>query len=164
LRAVRLSTTALATAGLAAMLTACGGDKTFDESGMTFSYPGGFKAGRSVGAKPSGRVIGIVGLGPDDYIAARGQRTAPLPLNALKANLPDVVAGVIPSSVHTERHGKLTMVAARQQPPGATTLEAQLYFFNGAGKTWQIECRSEPRGRARIRAACARALRTVEVS
>jgi hypothetical protein len=163
LPAVRISTTALATAGLAAMLTACGGDKTFDESGMTFTYPGELKAGRAVGAKPAGRVIGIVGFGRDDYIAARGQRGEPLPVGALKANLPAVLAGVIPSTVHLERHGRLTMVAATQKPPGTTNVESQVYFFNGAGRTWQMEYRSEPRHRARIRAACRQALRTVKV-
>ena len=84
---MRTSTTALAAAALAVTVAACGGgDKTFDESGMTFSYPGDFKAGRAVGAKPSGRVIGIVGLDRDDYIAARGQRSAPLPVDQLRAH------------------------------------------------------------------------------
>jgi hypothetical protein len=165
LRAVRTSTTALAAAALAATVAACGGgDKTFDESGMTFSYPGDFKAGKSVGAKPSGRVIGIVGLGREDYIAARGQRSAPLPVDQLLISLPKVVAGVIPATVHLERHGKLPMVAATQQPPGAGNVESQIYFFNGAGKTWQMECRSTTQQRSRIRAACRKALGSVKVS
>jgi hypothetical protein len=165
LRAVRKSTTALAATALAATVAACGGgDKTFDESGMTFTYPGDLKAGTSVGAKPAGRVIGIVGLGRDDYIAARRQATAPLPVAALRSNLPAVVAGVIPSSVHLEHHRGLTMVAGTQQPPGTTGVEAQIYFFNGAGKTWELECWSTPSRRARIRAACRRALATVKVS
>ena len=114
---MRTSTTALAAAALAATVTGCGGgDKTFDESGMTFSYPGELKAGKSVGAHPSGRVIGIVGFGKEDYIAARGQRSAPLPVDQLLISLPKVVAGVIPSTVHLERHGTLTMVAATQRP------------------------------------------------
>ena len=162
---MRTSTTALAAAALAASVTGCGGgDKTFDESGMTFTYPGDLKAGRSVGATPSGRVIGIVGFGRDDYIAARGQRSAALPVGALKANLPAVVAGVIPATVHLERHGKLTMVAATEKPPGTTNVESQIYFFNGAGRTWQLECRSTPPRRTRIRAACRRALATMKVS
>jgi hypothetical protein len=165
LRAVRTSTTALATAALAASVAACGGgDKTFDQSGMTFSYPGELKAGRAVGAKPSGRVIGIVGFGKDDYIAARGQRSAPLPVDQLLISLPKVVAGVIPATVHLERHGTLTMVAATQRPAGTGDVESQIYFFNGAGKTWQLECRSTPPKRARIRAACRKALASVKVS
>jgi hypothetical protein len=165
LRAVRTSTTALAVAALAVTVTGCGGgDKTFDESGMTFSYPGGLKAGKSVGAKPSGRVIGIVGFGKEDYIAARGQPSAPLPVDQLLISLPKIVAGVIPATVHLERHGKLAMVAATQQPPGTGNVESQIYFFNGAGKTWQLECRSTPPKRARIRAACRKALASVKVS
>jgi hypothetical protein len=164
-RAVRNSTTALAAAALTATLTACGGgDKTFDESGMTFTYPGGLKAGTAVGAAPAGRVIGIVGLGREDYIAARGQRSAPLPIAQLQASLPTVVAGVIPASVRLERHGKLTMVAATQKPPGAGGAESQIYFFNGRGKTWQIECRSTSARRARIRAACRKALDSIRLS
>jgi hypothetical protein len=164
LRAVRTSTTALAAAALAVTVAACGGgDKTFDESGMTFSYPGGFKAGRAVGAKPSGRVIGIVGLDREDYIAARGQRSAPLPVDQLLISLPKVVAGVIPATVHLERHGKLPMVAATQRLPGTGDVESQIYFFNGAGKTWQLECRSTPPKRARIQAACRKALGSVKV-
>ncbi len=162
---MRTSTTALTAAALAATVVACGGgDKTFDESGMTFSYPGSFKAGKAVGAAPSGRVIGIVGLGREDYIAARGQRSAPLPVQQLQVSLPSVVAGVIPATVHLERHGKLTMVAATQRPPGAGDVESQIYFFNGAGKTWQMECRSTPPQRARIRAACRKAIASVKVS
>ena len=162
---MRKSTTALAATALAATVAACGGgDKTFDESGMTFTYPGDLKAGRSVGAKPSGRVIGIVGFGRDDYIAARGQASAPLSVAALRANLPAVLAGVIPSTVRVEHHRGLTMVAATQKPPGTTGVESQIYFFNGAGKTWQMECRSTTRQRARIRAACRKALASVKVS
>ena len=162
---MRTSTTALAAAALAVTIAACGGgDKIFDESGMTFSYPGDFKAGRGVGAKPSGRVIGIVGFGKDDYIAARGQRSAPLPVDQLLISLPKVVVGVIPATVHLERHGKLTIVAATQRPPGTVNVESQIYFFNGAGKTWQMECRSTPRQRAAIRAACRKALASVKVS
>jgi hypothetical protein len=164
LRAVRTSTTALAAAALAVTIAACGGgDKIFDESGMTFSYPGDFKAGRGVGAKPSGRVIGIVGLGRTDYIAARGQPSAPLPVDQLLISLPKVVAGVIPATVHLERHGKLAMVAATQRPAGSGDVESQIYFFNGAGKTWQLECRSTPAKRARIRAACRKTLASVKV-
>ena len=162
---MRTSTTALAAVALAAGVAACGGgDKTFDESGMTFTYPGALKAGKSVGAKPSGRVIGIVGFGKDDYIAARGQRSAPLPVDQLLISLPKIVAGVIPATVHLERHGKLPMVAATQRPPGAGDVESQIYFFNGADKTWQLECRSTPRQRARIRAACRKALASMKVS
>ena len=139
---MRTSTTALAAAALAASVTGCGGgDKTFDESGMTFTYPGDLKAGRAVGATPSGRVVG-----------------------ALRANLPAVVAGVIPATVHVERHGRLMMVAATEKPPGTTNVESQIYFFNGAGRTWQLECRSTPPRRTRIRAACRRALATMKVS
>jgi hypothetical protein len=164
LRAVRTCPTALAAAALAASVIGCGGgDKTFDESGMTFSYPGDLKAGKSVGAKPSGRVIGIVGFGKEDYIAARGQRSAPLPVDQLLISLPKVVAGVIPSTVHLERHGGLPMVAATQRPAGTSNVEAQLYFFNGAGKTWQLECRSTPSKRTRIRAACRKAVSSVKV-
>ena len=161
---MRTSTTALAAAALAASLAACGGDKTFDESGMTFTYPGDLKAGRSVGAKPSGRVIGIVGLGKEDYIAARGQRSAPLPTDQLLISLPKVVAGVIPATVHLERHGELTMVAATQKPAATTNVESQIYFFNGAGKTWQLECRSTPSRRTKIRATCRKALASLKVS
>jgi hypothetical protein len=165
LRAVRTSTTALAAAALATIVAACGGgDKTFDESGMTFSYPGSLKAGKAVGAAPSGRVIGIVGFGKDDYIAARGQRSAPLPVDQLLISLPKVVAGVIPATVHLERHGKLTIVAATQRPPGTVNVESQIYFFNGAGKTWQMECRSTPTQRTAVRAACRKALASVKVS
>jgi hypothetical protein len=165
LRAVRTSTTALAAAALAVSVAGCGGgDKTFDESGMTFTYPGDLKAGRSVGAQPTGRVIGIVGYGKDDYIAARGQKSAPLPTDQLLISLPKVVVGVIPSTVHLERHGKLTMVTATQKPPGTTDVESQIYFFNGANRTWQLECRSTPAKRAKIRAACRRALSTLKVS
>ncbi len=153
---MRPSTTALAAAALAVTVAACGGgDNTFDESGMTFSYPGDFKAGRAVGAKPSGRVIGIVGLDRENYIAARGQRSAPLPVDQLLISLPRVV--------HLERHGKLTMVAATQKPAGTGDVESQIYFFNGAGKTWQLECRSTPPRRARIRAACRKTLASVKV-
>ena len=162
---MRTSTTVLAAAALVTTVAACGGgDKTFDESGMTFAYPGSLKAGKSVGATPSGRVIGIVGFGRDDYIAARGQRSAALPVGALKANLPAVVAGVIPATVHVERHGKLTMVAATEKPPGTTNVESQIYFFNGAGRTWQLECRSTPPQRTRIRAACRKALASVKLA
>lgn len=162
---MRTSTTALAAAALAVSVAGCGGgDKTFDESGMTFTYPGDLKAGKSVGAQPSGRVIGIVGFGKEDYIAARGQRSAPLPTDQLLISLPKVVAGVIPSTVHLERHGKLTMVAATQKPTAGTDVEAQIYFFNGAGKTWQLECRSTPPKRSKIRAACRKALGTLKVS
>ncbi|HEV7462035.1 MAG TPA: hypothetical protein VGN78_16000 [Solirubrobacteraceae bacterium] len=161
---MRTSTTALAAAAIAVTVAACGGgDNTFDESGMTFSYPGDFKAGRAVGAHPSGRVIGIVGLGREDYIAARGQPSAPLPVDQLLISLPKVVAGVIPATVHLERHGNLPMVAATQKPPGAADLESQIYFFNGAGKTWQMECRSTAKQRSRIRAACRKALASVKV-
>jgi hypothetical protein len=75
-----------------------------------------------------------------------------------------VVAGVIPATVHLERHGKLAMVAATQKPAAATDVEAQIYFFNGAGKTWQLECRSTPPKRAKIRAACRKALGSLKVS
>jgi len=164
LRAVRTSTTVLAAAALATTVAACGGgDKTFDESGMTFTYPASLKAGKSVGATPSGRVIGIVGFGKGDYIAARGQRSAPLTVDQLLISLPRVVAGVIPATVHLEQHGKLPMVAATQKPPGAGDAESQIYFFNGAGKTWQMECRSTPRHRVAIRAACRKALGSVKV-
>jgi len=164
LRAVRTSTTVLAAAALATTVAACGGgDKTFDESGMTFTYPASLKAGKSVGATPSGRVIGIVGFGKEDYIAARGQRSAPLPVDQLLISLPKVVAGVIPATVHLERHGKLAMVAATQRPAGTGDVESQIYFFNGAGKTWQLECRSTPPKRARIRAACRKTLASVKV-
>ena len=161
---MRTSATAVAVA-LAWTLAACGGgDKTFDESGMTFSYPSDLKAGTSVGAKPAGRVIGIVGLGREDYIAARGQTSAPLPLGQLRASLPRVVVGVIPATVHLEHHAKLTMVAATQKPPGAGGAESQIYFFNGKGKTWQVECRSTSAGRAKIRAACRKALDSIHLS
>jgi hypothetical protein len=66
--------------------------------------------------------------------------------------------------VHLERHGKLTMVSATQQPPGTGNVESQIYFFNGAGKTWQLECRSTPPKRASIRAACRKALASMKVS
>ena len=162
---MRTSTTVLAAAALATTVAACGGgDKTFDESGMTFTYPSSLKAGKSVGATPSGRVIGIVGFGKEDYIAARGQRSAPLPVDQLLISLPKVVAGVIPATVHLERHGKLAMVAATQSPPGTGNVESQIYFFNGAGKTWQLECRSTPPRRAQIRAACRKALASVKVA
>lgn len=161
---MRICTTAVAVA-VSASLAACGGgDKTFDESGMTFSYPSDLKAGASVGAKPAGRVVGIVGLGREDYIAARGQSSAPLPLEQLRASLPRVVVGVIPATVHVERHAKLTMVAATQKPPGAGGAESQIYFFNGKGKTWQIECRSTSAGRTKIRAACRKALDSIRLS
>ena len=161
---MRTSTTVLAAAALATTVAACGGgDKTFDESGMTFTYPGSLKAGKSVGATPSGRVIGIVGFGREDYIAARGQRSAPLPVDQLLISLPKVVAGVIPATVHLERHRRLAMVAATQRPPGAGDVESQIYFFNGAGKTWQLECRSKPPKRARIQAACRKTVGSVKV-
>ena len=104
-----------------------------------------------------------VRFGKDEYIAARGQRSAPLPVDQLLISLPKVVAGVIPSTVHLERHGGLPMVAATQRPAGTSNVEAQLYFFNGAGKTWQLECRSTPSKRTRIRAACRKAVSSVKV-
>ena len=55
------------------------------------------------------------------------------------------------------------MVSATQQPPGTSNVESQIYFFNGAGKTWQLECRSTPPNRARIRAACRKALASMKV-
>jgi hypothetical protein len=57
------------------------------------------------------------------------------------------------------------MVAAIQKPPGAGGAESQIYFFNGKGKTWQIECRStSAAGRAKIRAACRKALDSIRLS
>ena len=94
----------------------------------------------------------------------RGKRSAPLPTDQLLISLPKVVAGVIPATVHLERHGKLAMVAARQKPPGTTDVESQIYFFNGVGKTWQLECHSTPPRRSKIRAACRKALSTMKVS
>ena len=55
------------------------------------------------------------------------------------------------------------MVAATQRPAGTSNVEAQLYFFNGAGKTWQLECRSTTSKRASIRAACRKALTSMKV-
>lgn len=161
---MRAPSTALAATALAAALAGCGGGgaKTFDEGGLTFTYPKDFKAGRSVGATPAGRVLGVVGLSRDDYIAARGQRSAPLPLEQLQASLPTVVPGVLPASVRLERHGKLTMVTATQrgQAPG---VQSRIYFFNGKGKTWQLECRFSGARRSRIGAACDAALRSLRL-
>lgn len=143
-------------------LSACGsGAKTFDEQGLKFKYPSSFRAGKAVGAQPPGQVVGIVGAGKDDYIAVRGRRGAALPLASLKASLPTVVAGVVPATVTVQRHSGLEMVTAVQQPDPGT--EARIYFFNGGGRTWQIECRSTQARRREIRSACAKGVDSIRI-
>ncbi len=143
-------------------VSACGsGAKTFNEQGLKFEYPPGFRAGKAVGAQPPGQVVGIVGTGKDDYIALRGRRGAPLPLANLKGSLPSIVAGVVPATVKVQRHSGLEMVNAVQR--FGTGAEADIYFFNGGGRTWEIECRSTGRERKEIRSACARALHSIRI-
>jgi hypothetical protein len=144
-------------------LGACGsgGDKTFDEQGLKFTYPASFKAGKAVGAQPPGQVVGIVGASRSDYIAVRGRKGAGLPLDRLRASLPTIVAGVVPATVKAERHSKLAMVTAVQRPDAST--EARIYFFNGGGRTWEIECRSTQPEREKIRSACAKAVDSIRI-
>jgi hypothetical protein len=143
-------------------LSACGsGAKTFDEQGLKFKYSASFKAGKGVGAQPPGQVVGVVGPDKDDYIAARGRRGAALALANLKATLPSIVAGVVPATVRTERHSGLDMVTAVQRPDPGT--EARIYFFNGGGRTWEIECRSTRAKRGEISSACAKALDSIRI-
>lgn len=137
------------------------GAKTFDEQHLKFEYPSSFKAGKAVGAAPPGQVVGIVGVGRDDYIAVRARRGGPLPLADLKTSLPSIVVGVVPATVKTERHSGLDMLSAVQRSdPGS---EAHLYFFNGDKRTWEIECRSTQAKRAEIGSACAKALRSIKI-
>ena len=153
---------ATALCAVALAVGACGsGSRTFDEQGLKFEYPSGLKAGRAFGAQPPGQVVGIVGAGRDDYIAVRGRRGAPLPLASLKQTLPSIVTGVIPATVGTQRHSGLDMVAAVQRPKAGT--EARIYFFNGGGRTWEIECRSTSAGRAAIGSACAKAIDSIRI-
>jgi len=67
--------------------------------------------------------------------------------------------GVIPASVRSETHGKLQMVSAVQQSSGGSA--SQIYFFNGSGHTWELECRSLAAKRATMRAACRKAVGSV---
>jgi len=144
---------------LVALLAGCGSaDKSFKQQGLKFSYPSDFRAGSAVGAHPPGQIVGIVGLDQDDYIAVRGIRGA-APLDQLKVKLPSVVLGVIPASVRSETHGKLKMVSAVQQSAAGSA--SQIYFFNGSGHTWELECRSLAPKRATMRAACRKAVGSV---
>jgi len=143
-------------------VSACGsGAKTFNEQGLKFRYPSGFRAGKAVGAQPPGQVVGIVGAGEEDYIAVRGRRGAPLPLAALRRSLPSVVTGVVPATVTVQRHSGLEVLTAVQR--SGTRSESNIYFFNGGGRTWEIECRSTQARRKEIRAACAQALDSIRI-
>ncbi len=143
-------------------VSACGsGAKTFDEQRLKFEYPSSFRAGKAVGAAPPGQVVGIVGAGRDDYIAVRARRGGALPLAGLKTSLPSIVVGVVPATVKSERHSGLEMLAAVQRLGPGT--EAHIYFFNGGGRTWEIECRSTQAKRDEIRSACAKALKSIRI-
>ena len=140
---------------------ACGaGLRTFHEQGLSFRYPGDLETGDAVGAHPTGQVLGVVGAGANDYIAARG-RPGTLPLARVRASLPSVLTGVTPATMRTERRSGLEMLTAVQRPDART--EARLWFFNGAGRTWEIECRSTQSRRDEIRSACGRALDSIRI-
>jgi hypothetical protein len=63
--------------------------------------------------------------------------------------------------MRTERRSGLEMLTAVQRPDART--EARLWFFNGAGRTWEIECRSTQSRRDEIRSACGRALDSIRI-
>ncbi len=143
-------------------VSACGsGAKTFDEQRLKFEYPSGFRAGKAVGAAPPGQVVGIVGVGKDDYIAVRARSGGALPLARLKTTLPSVVMGVVPATVKTERNSGLEMLTAVQRLESG--VEARISFFNEGGRTWEIECRSTEAKRDYIGSACAKALQSIRI-
>lgn len=129
---------------------------------FTFRYPGDFRA---VAAErlPKG-FRAILGLDPINFIDVRLTAGKALTSAQIRARLRkglETSAGEIVQQGTVQRGGRSLVRFVVDAEANGTPTRSRLNFFRAGGRTWEIGCQSDAGGRARIDAACDRALQTL---
>ncbi len=151
-------------AGLSPAASAKGGTKTFKGSSIpfTFRYPSTFRRGTVKGIGIKNR-LPAVGLDTLDLIIIR-KAGVRIPNAELKRFVRDLLKRLHakPASLRAEKHSGLRMIVARvpNEVDHKPTVSV-LYFFGGAGTTWEIECQSTVERRVALTYGCGLAINTL---
>jgi hypothetical protein len=170
---MRLLLTATAVVLVSALLVACGGE---DEPGgervsargvpFTFILPEEFRRRQVRGSFSRGSPpLAVFALDPWNLVDVRRSAPRELELDAVAKQIGGSLRGLgFPNARGTreEHGGRDYVVFGVTNRIGGRRTTSRLYFFTGAGATWEIECQSTADKAGRVEDACDGAVRSVE--
>jgi hypothetical protein len=169
---VRRALPSIALLGVLAALASCGGSvsvnnkgqvavgaKTLDVAAIPFTvrYPVSLQEATDASLKAA-HAVALVGVpGEDTYIAVHLNGETTMSLDALEAQARRGLGASVLAAAR-ESHGGIGMVAVATRVSSRPDLQATMYGFSAAGRTWLIECRSNAANRESMKQWCAQAL------